>query len=124
MMKTNTVTISNAYLAESEENQSFDDQDLYYEVTRGLKIINPDFIPPSPTVNNDVETAKKCLPKQHNMKVFDGKTIETLSGEQMSNILQEFDQEINEFFSVADFESDDSEEEDGDRSKQIKESQS
>ena len=103
MMKTNTVTISNAYLADSKENKSFDDQDLYYEVTRGLKIINPDFIPPSPTMNNDVETAKKCLPKQHNMKVFDGKTIETLSREQMSNILQEFDQEINEFFSVADF---------------------
>ena len=97
---------------------------MYYEVTRGLKIINPDFIPPSLTMKDDVETAKKFLPKQHNMKVFDGKTIETLSGEQMSNILQEFDQEINEFFSVADFDSDDSEEEDGDRSKQIKESQS
>ena len=120
MMKTNTVTISNAYLADSKENKSFDDQDLYYEVTRGLKIINPDFIPPP--INDDVENVKKCLPKQHNMKVFDGKTIETLSGEQMSNILQEFDQEINEFFSVADFESDDSEEEDGDRSKQMKES--
>lgn len=74
-MKTNTVTITNAYLVEREEDQGFEgvdhDFDLNNKVTQGITIMNPDFIASSIYEATDT---KKCLTKQHSIMVFDGQS--------------------------------------------------
>mgnify|MGYP006147277777 CR=1 FL=1 len=75
MMKTNTITITNAYLVEREEDQGFEgvdlDFDLYNQVTQGITIMNPDFIASS--IYEAIDP-KKCLTKQHSIMVFDGQS--------------------------------------------------
>ena len=71
-MHANTLTITDAYLADSAEDQTFKDLGLYYQLTKRISFINPDFTQHSSF--SDVKDTKKFVAKQHNIMVFDGKT--------------------------------------------------
>mgnify|MGYP006118577705 CR=1 FL=1 len=76
--------------------------------------MNPEFIKSS---DNIVKTSKKMIPPTNQLKiiVFEGQST-TSTGEVFTSdtLLKEFGQGINEFFSMANFESDDSEQDDDD----------
>ena len=103
MTRTPTVTVVKSFEEDKEAIENDDDFKIDH-LTKGIILINPDF-----------ENEKECKTKvtknkvsdEQNIKVFD-QTGTQMTGVMKTKVVKQHENEIFEFFEIADFESDDS----------------